>query len=465
MLKKYSLAALVGANLLFSGCSLQQSENHTHHTNKNLADVDLNLKINKKVLSNGLTILHLENKKLPIVSVYTFFDVGGKSETPGVTGSTHFLEHMMFKKTKNFPAEHFSKVIENNGGNSNAYTTFDNTVYYENIPVDSLDEILHLEAERLSNLELEEEPFEKERQVVLEERKMRYENKAGGQLFLRMMKEIFVGTPYGGSVIGDASDVKNLSREKMLEFYHKFYRPNNAVLVVVGDVEADKLFKMVEEKYGAIPRGEGLEELQKEFSSPERFKHRAKLPKTVSLHGESVTPMFMMAFPSLKAGEEDGYALDILSKIIGSGDSSYLSKEFVISKKPKLSSISAANYSLKESGVFYIGGSLLDKVSLNSFKNSLMREVRHICDKAVTERSVQKTKNNILIELYSGLETNDGLAGFIGNQQFYYGDYNGYKRELEIYSSLTADKVKETCKKYIDGNKSLFISVWKKHRK
>ncbi len=465
MLKKYSFAALVSASLFFYGCSHQQTENHAHHPNKNLADIDLNLKINKKVLSNGLTILHLENKKLPIVSVYTFFDVGGKSESAGVTGSTHFLEHMMFKKTKSHPAEYFSKIIENNGGNSNAYTTFDNTVYYENIPVDSLDEILSLEAERLENLELEEEAFEKERQVVLEERKMRYENRAGGQLYLRMMKEIFTGTPYGGSVIGEASDVQNLSRDKMLEFYHKFYRPNNAVLVVVGDIDSDKLFSMVESKYGKIPRGEGLEELRKEFANPEHFKHQAKLPKVVSLHGESVSPMFMMAFPSLKAGEEDGFALDILAKIIGSGDSSYLSKEFVISKKPKLSSISAANYSLKESGVFYIGGSLLDRVSLSGFQHSLKREVKAICDKAVTERSVQKTKNNILIELYSGLETNDGLASFVGNQQFFYGDYNGYKRELEIYSSLTAEKVKETCKKYIDNNKSLFISVWKKHRK
>lgn len=455
--------------LLLSGCSgtdkskAEQSGEYESWSPTS-SDLDLNLSVSKKVFENGLTLLHLHNPKLPIVSIYTYYDVGGKYETKGVTGSTHFLEHMMFKKTKNSPSEHFSKVIEGSGGNSNAYTTFDNTVYYESIPSSKLEEVLELEAQRMQNLELEEAPFESERQVVLEERKMRYENKAGGQLYLRMMQEIFKNTPYGGSVIGDEKDVLALSREKMMEFYNTFYKPNNAIMVVVGDVKFDDLVSIVDSKFSKIPTSPKLDTLKKELDKVENYAFSAKLPKTVELKGESQTPMFMMAYPSVAIGNNDGYALDVLSRILGSGDSSYLNKKFVISKKPQLSSIGAANYTMKNSGVFYFIGQLLDGVNYNKFKGDFTTVVARVCDNAIDERAVQKTKNSLLVELYSGLETNDGLAGFIGNSEFFYGDYEAYKKELAIYNSLTSKEIKAVCNKYLSPKNALFASVWKFHK-
>lgn len=467
MLRKILGYSILGSTLslgLVSCASNDVAQDfHDEGTPTQLDDLTLNLPFVKKTLANGMNVILLENNKLPLASIYVFYDVGGRYEYPGVTGSTHFLEHMMFKKTKNFPAEYFSQVVEGSGGNSNAYTTFDNTVYYENFPADKLSTMLDLEVERMTNLELEEGPFESERQVVLEERKMRYENKAGGQLYLKMMKEMFVGTPYGGSVIGEESDVKNLSREKMLEFYHQFYTPNNATMIIVGDINANDTFDVIKKKFESIPVAKNLKEVKEKLDHADRYKFQARLPKDVAINGQSETPMFMMAYPSVAVGVEDGYALDLLSKVLGSGESSYLSKKFVISKKPELSYIYASNYTLKNSGVFYIQGQLLDKVSFKHFENGLKKEMTSICDKSIDERAVQKTKNNLLVEMYGNLETNDGIASFIGNLDFFLGNPDKYKDELKYYNNLTAKDLVNVCKKYLNPKKALFVSVWKKH--
>lgn len=463
MIRRISLCLL---SLAVISCSSGSKEGQDSSSSVDeLGKLSINLNVKKKVLSNGMKVLVSENKKLPIFSIYTFYDVGGRYEYKGTTGSTHFLEHMMFKRTKNFEPSYFSRFIERNGGNSNAYTTFDNTVYYENVPSETLDTILALEADRMENLILDEQEFEKERQVVLEERKMRYENRPKGQLYQAMMKTIFKGTPYGGSVIGDVEDVQNLSRDKMMEFYKNFYAPNNAIMVIVGDVDADDVFSTLEKKFGDIKANSELESLKASLDKKERYKSQARLPISKKLHGQSATPLFSLSFPSVGFGHEDGYALDFVSRILGSGSSSYLVDKFVANKRPKLTSVYAANYTLKNDGVFFIQGQLLDKVSLNRFKSSLMRTLKRSCNEAITERNVQKTKNNILIDYYANIQTNSGLASFLGNFEFYYGNFEKYKDELEIYNTMTIEKVKAACHKYLVKNKSAFISVWNKHSK
>jgi zinc protease len=430
-----------------------------------LSELNLKLDVKKRTLSNGMKVLISENHKLPIFSIYTYYDVGGRYEYPGTTGSTHFLEHMLFKKTKNNPAGTFSKFIESNGGNSNAYTTFDNTVYYENVPSYTIEEIINLEAERMANLELVPEAFEKERQVVLEERKMRYENSPRGLIYQTMMKTMFKGTPYGGSVIGDAKDVKNLSREKMMEFYKDFYAPNNAIMIIVGDVKAEAVFDYLEAKIGKIPANKELDALKAKLDHKDRYNSKAKLPVVRKVHGQSATPMFTLSFPAPGVGTEDGYALDFLSSILGTGASSFLNQTFVTNRRPKLQSIYAANYTLKNSGVFFLQGQLLDKVNINKFRRSLMKSLKKSCYEAVTERNVQKTKNILLVNYYSNIQTNAGLASFLGSNEFFYGDYKKYEEELAIYNSMNVKKVRAVCEKYLNPKKSAFVSVWKKHKK
>lgn len=445
--------------LALVSCSSMNNENVAEQE-LDLASLELNINVQKHTLKNGLRLLLVRDSKLPIASIYTFYDVGGRYEKEGTTGATHFLEHMMFKKTKNFPAEHFSDYIETYGGNSNAYTTFDNTVYYENIAAETVEQMIALEAERMQNLVLEEVPFEKERKVVLEERKMRYENKPSGKIHLAMMKSIFKGTPYGGSVIGDAKDVEALKRDQMMEFYKDFYAPNNAIMVVVGDIDPSAILSKAEDTIGKISKNTKLEEKKSKLDNSKHYVKSVKLPVVKNLKGQSKNPMFRLAFPAVSVTHEDSYALDFLSDILGTGTSSYLVKNYVVSKYPRLSSVFSYNYGLKNGGVFVVGGELLPRVSINSTKKALLKSLKKACDKAITPRAVQKTKNLLLKQYYSSISTNDGLASFLGSTEFFYGDYKEYKKQLKSYSDMNVEKVKAVCERYISKNQYAFLSIW-----
>src|SRR5690606_20752382 len=180
------------------------------------------------------------------------------------------------------------RLVEGNGGSNNAYTTNDLTVYYESLPSKHIDTIIDLEADRMQNLLLEPASFESERMVVLEERKMRYENSDSGKLFLEMMLKMFQGTPYGTSVIGDIEDVKTVSREKMLEYFKEFYAPNNAVIVIVGDVKASNVFSEMEEKFGGIPAYKELaQKKEKMLKEKGGFNFKWSGKKEITLNGTS----------------------------------------------------------------------------------------------------------------------------------------------------------------------------------
>lgn len=449
--------------LSLAGCDTAVRQNNTELSSSEAPKINLDVK--KFTLSNGLRLLVVENHQLPIMSYYTFFDVGGRYEEKGTTGATHFLEHMMFKGAKKYGPGIFDTTIEMNGGSTNAYTTFDSTVYYESLSSSTLEKIVDMEADRMQNLLLEESSFEKERKVVLEERKYRYENSPKGQLYLAMMQAVFEKTPYGGSVIGDEKDVKSLSRAQMRKYFKRFYTPDNAIIVIVGDVDADKTYRMVNDKFGSIPRSDGLAAFKKKMDHPKRFEHKGKYNRSVRLHGESPNPIFMMAFKGEKVGTRRGFVMDILSSILGDGESSYFHQRYVRNKKPTLSSIGVGNYTLRNNGVFYIQGELLDKVGLKSMKRRVVKDLRKVCDKAITLRTVQKTKNQYLVSYYDEIQTNAGIAQFIGMRENFFNDYSFYKNELDIYNSITADEVKKTCRSVFKGNNSIFLSVWKKHKK
>ncbi|GAB4010266.1 MAG: pitrilysin family protein [Bdellovibrio sp.] len=426
--------------------------------------VDQSLDVKKKVLPNGLKILVVENHRLPIISYYTFYNVGGRHEGPGTTGATHFLEHMMFKGAKKFGPGDFERLIESNGGSSNAYTTFDSTVYYQNAPSTLIETIVDLEADRMENLLLEPASFERERQVVKEERKMRYENSPGGQLYLRTNREVYKGTPYGGSVIGDVVDLDSLNRDQVMDFFKKFYTPDNAIIVVVGDVEANKVFDLIESKMGNMkPSSEEVREYKKQKDNKELFMWGWSGQKEVKLKGESSNPLFILAFKAVPLGEDMAYAQDFLSNMLSSGDSSFLVQEFVKSKNPSMISISSGNSNMRYSGMFTISGELMPKKSLAQVKKDLLMALKKSCNEIVTERNLQKARNNLLASYYGSLQTNAGVAHFLGQQEYYFGDYNYYKTELQKYLSINLEQVKAACHEIADSKDHIFVSVWDRH--
>lgn len=435
----------------------------TPHNNKKSAAAPLNVK--KIVLENGLTVLIAPNPKLPIAAYYTLFDVGGRYEVKGTTGATHFLEHMMFKGAKKYGPGQFDSLIERNGGSTNAYTTNDATVYYQSIPSSFVEQMIDLEADRIQHLLLEPISFESERQVIFEERKMRYENSPDGYLYLMMMKKVFEGTPYGQSVIGDVEDLSFLSRDQVMDFFKTYYAPENAILAIAGDVDPDKIIPIIKEKYGVIPRSSILGGLKLERDDPKNFISKAKFGTEYHFYATNPIPKFTMAYVGEKVGTRRAFVLDVLAYMLGNGGSSYLSQKYVRNQSPLLADISLASYNLRHGGVFYLSGELMDNVTIENAKNRILKEVRNFCKEGLDSRTLQKTKNQILSTAYQQMKSNAGLASTIMMNEKIYGDYGYGTKEMEIYNSVTADEVRRECNDILVNSSPIFISTWDKYPK
>jgi len=453
--KKYISASILA--LLLSGCSTLSPSIKTPSANA--------LNVKKVVLDNGLTVLIAPNPKLPIASYYTLFDVGGRYEVKGTTGATHFLEHMMFKGAKKYGPGKFDTLIEQNGGMTNAYTTNDSTVYYQNIPASFVEQMIDLEADRLEHLLLEPYSFESERKVIFEERKMRYENSPDGFLYLMMMKKVFEGTPYGQSVIGDVEDLTALSRDQVMDFFKTYYAPDNAILAIAGDVDPEKLLPVIKEKYGAIPHSSGLKELKAKRDDPKNYEFKANFGSEYRFYATNPIPKFQAAFKGEKVGTRRAFILDVLANMLGSGGSSYLSQKYVRNDKPLMSEITSSSYNLRHSGVFYFTGELMENVSLEKAKNQFISDLKNFCAEGLDARTLQKTKNQIFSQAYQQMKSNAGMASTIMMYEKMYNDYNFGTKEMEIYNSVTEAEVKKECQSILVDSAPIFISIWDKYPK
>lgn len=470
-MKDLSISSSFVQGLLFTGLAMVMiSCSSPEKKSKVPRDVvrsieDINIKVTKKELKNGLTVVLTENRKLPLFSFYSIVKIGSRNETPGITGASHFLEHMMFKGSKNYKHGDFEKIVAGNGGTYNAYTNKDVTVYHESLPIAALDQILRLEADRLFSLNIDKHFFEKERNVILEERKLRYENSARGQLFEEFFQESFKGTPYEAPVIGHVKDLKTVTDEQIKKYFETYYAPENIVISISGDFDTEDLFEKIEDYFGKVPRKENFKKFKAADDAVSEYRLRKDWGGDLNVKGESPLPMFVLSYPGYPEGSEKSYSLDILGSILGGGESSYLNQKFVYSRRPKLSSIYAGNYGMEKAGVFVLGGRLLKGQSLRSLKKSLKSELKRVCDRAITEREVQKIKNQYLVYFFSSIETNDGLAELTGKDEASYGNPIKYKSDLKTYLSINAEDVRKSCKDILVGVKPFFVTLWDKFKK
>lgn len=454
--------------LMISGCATGTKEKVKSVTqskpNKSLKNI--NIPFEKFQLENGLTVLLIPNKKVPLFSYYTLFRVGSKGEKKGMTGSTHFLEHLLFKGTKNYSLAQFRDIVEGNGGFFNAYTTMDSTVYYENMPSAQLDKVMDMEVDRFMNASIEKVAFERERFVILEERKGRYENSDYGKLILAITKNLYRGTPYGGSTIGEISDIKSVTRDQIYSYYKANYIPKNAVLVIAGDIDVESVKKMIVEKYSKIPaQAQNISEDYKLKVLPKVFSDNAKYGRWVKLNGQAKTPIFALAFRAPEIQQRSAYVADLLAVILGGGDSSYLSQEYANNRRPLVSSIYSHNTTMVHAGRFIVAGQLLPRVNLAKFKSRLMKSLKKSCQVAITPRNLQKAKNQFWVSYYDQLQGNAAIASFLGTKELLYRDPYYFQKEIEFYESISLEEVKGYCSQLTSGNKSIFFSIWNKHKK
>ena len=282
-------------------------------------------------LKNGMDVVVIPDHRAPVVTHMVWYRVGAADEPPAASGIAHFLEHLMFKATETMAAGEFSKTVARLGGQDNAFTSQDVTAYFQRIARDRLATVMKMEAERMTKLKLSKEEVATEREVIKEERRSRTDNNPTSILAEEMNAVLYQSHPYGIPIIGWMHEIATLDREDAMAFYKRFYAPNNAILVVAGDVTADEVRKLAEETYGKIPRNDAVKPFQRPLEPPHRAARRVELIDARA--GEPVFQRYysVPSYVSAKPGEAE--AMDLLMKIVASGATSRLYKTLVVDQK------------------------------------------------------------------------------------------------------------------------------------
>lgn len=344
-------------------------------------------------LSNGMQVVVITNRRAPIVAHMVWYRVGAADESEGKSGIAHFFEHLMFKGTKSVPPGEFSKIVARNGGSDNAFTTHDYTAYFQKVARDKLELVMKLESDRMTNLVLTDAEVLPERDVILEERRSRTDNNPGAQLYEAAQAALFLNHPYRIPVIGWKHEIEKLTTQDALNFYRKFYVPNNAILIVAGDVTADELRPLAEKYYGPIKRGRTI--VRKRVSEPPQLASRRvelESPRVGQINwGKSyIAPSYRTA-----KGNE-AYALQILAEILGGSSTSRFYRGLVVEKG--LAASAGAWYSPNrlDRGVFGVSLTPRPGTDLATAEAALTAEINRVLKDGVTSAEIATAKKSLV---------------------------------------------------------------------
>ena len=412
-------------------------------------DLRISLPVTKFKLKNGLTVLLLEDHTVPIISYHTWYKVGSRDEAEGVTGAAHMLEHMMFKGAKKYSGKQFDQVMNENGVQHNAFTTFDYTGFYENLPASKLEMIMDIELDRMSSLALNPQDLLSERDVVKEERRWRVDNNPRGVLFETTMANVFKVHPYKWPVIGTMKDISNYNVETLRKFYSQYYVPNNAVLVIAGDFKTSTAKSLVEKYYGQL--------VYKEIPVQSQPKEPTQNIQNNAFVRQEVQNISVdVAFQGLPQGHADMYALDLASYILGSGSSSRLHKRLVYQSQ-LATSADAYHFSLKDHGLFNVGLSLKPGQSQERALELVYNEIFRLRTQNVTAAELQKAKTLAMKSFVDGLVTIDEKARALAATEIITGSYENLFTDLEKYNKVTVEDIKRVCAKMLNTNQRSIV--------
>ncbi len=398
-------------------------------------------------LKNGLKVFVVEDHSAPVATVQVWYRVGSKHEPLGMTGSAHLLEHMMFRGSRNVKGD-YSQIIDRMGGMDNAFTSFDMTAYFSEIPSSRVEEVMRMEADRMRNLTFE--GFDEERNVVLEERRWRTENNPEGALWEAIFATSFWEHPYHHPVIGWRSDLENVTLEQLKDFYKTYYAPNNAYLIVVGDVDPKKVFQWAEKYFGSY-------EPQDIPPFYTRESERKNVRRT-ELKKEGFATYLAITFPIPAYKSEETPAFDLLSEIFGSGKSSRLYQK-IVDEKGLASSISAFNYSLNDHGLFIIWAVLQQGKDVKELESAILEEIERFKNEGVSDEELQRARNKNLASMIYNKETVMGQAMALGSSLVRTGDPDYLNRYPEMLQKVTKEDIMKVAKKYLNTESMNVIIV------
>lgn len=363
-------------------------------------------------LDNGLEVVVIPDRRAPVATHMIWYKVGSADEPKGKSGIAHFLEHLMFKGTEKHPAGQFSATVSELGGQENAFTSYDYTAYFQRVPKEALATVMEFEADRMSNLILTDEVVLPERDVVLEERRMRVDSDPSSQLGEAVSATLWMNHPYGLPIIGWEHEIRTLDRQDAIAFYDRYYTPNNAILVVAGDVDAAGVRKLAEETYGKVERraDPGVRARPQE---PAQLAARRVALDDARVRQPSISRFYLAPSYTTAKGEE-AHALDVLAIVLGGGSTSRLYRSLVVEQ------------GIAASAGAYYGGSALDEnrfgvyglprpgTSLEDIEKAIDAEIARLLTDGVTEAEVERAKTRLIADTIYDLDSQSSLARVFG---------------------------------------------------
>jgi predicted Zn-dependent peptidase len=391
-------------------------------------------------LDNGMKILVLEDSSIPNANMYLFWKVGSRNEVPGITGISHFFEHMMFNGSAKYGPKMFDRTMEAAGGANNAYTSENVTVYTNWFPVGAMETIFDLEADRIAHLDIDSAMVESERGVVASERTTGLENSNWRVLQEELKGAAFRAHPYSWSVIGHESDIAAWSLQDLRQYHSTYYAPNNAVVVIAGDVKLAQVKALADQYFAPIPAKIPPREIR--TVEPQQKGERRVFVKKASVS----TPNVMLAYHIPETSHQDTYALDLLAAILGEGKSSRLYQALVNNQI----ALGVETY-MPESfdpNLFYFYGVAAADINAAQLEQALLAEIAKVVTDGVTEAELEKVKNLRLMGFYRTLETINGKADTIGTYELFMGSYKKLFSAPEDYSKVTPEDIQRVARQY-----------------
>lgn len=402
-------------------------------------------------LDNGLHVILHQDNSAPVVTTAVMYHVGSKDEEPGRTGFAHFFEHLLFEGTENIGRGEWFEIVSSHGGSNNANTTQDRTYYYETFPSNNLELGLWMESERMMHPVINQIGVDTQNEVVKEEKRQRIDNAPYGKVLYGtgINPFLFKKHAYGKSVIGSMEDLDAAKLEEFHAFNEKYYNPNNAVLVVAGDINIDDTKKMIVDYFAPI---------ENHAEKPVRTIVKEEPITSTIIETEYDTniqiPLKIFAYRTPSMKERDAYVLDYISSLLTGGKSSRLYKKLVDDQKIAMQ-VLAFPRSMEEYGTYIIGALPLADTPLTTLAESIDEEISKIQTELISEREYQKLRNQFENQFVNSNSSIEGIANSLARYYMLYGDASLVNKEIEIYRSITREDIKRVANEYLKKNQRL----------
>ncbi|MEO6945587.1 MAG: pitrilysin family protein [Nitrobacter sp.] len=405
-------------------------------------------------LANGLAVVIIPDHRTPVVTQMIWYKVGSADETPGKSGLAHFLEHLMFKGTEKHPAGEFSQTVLRVGGDENAFTSFDYTGYYQRVPRDQLASMMAFEADRMTGLVLKDENVLPERDVVLEEYNMRVANNPDARLIEQAMAALYLNHPYGRPVIGWHHEIEKLTREDALAFYKRFYAPNNATLVIAGDVDAQEIRPEIEKTFGAVPPQPAIPAARIRPQEP-----LPVAPRTVTLADprveQPVLRRYYLAPSATTAAAGESPALDVLAQLMGEGSNSYLYRARVVDKPLAVSANASYQGTAVDPTQFSIAAAPRPGVSFAEVEQAIDAVIANLATNPVPAEDLERVKTQLIAQAIYAQDNQAMLARWYGAAVTVGLSVDDIRNWPDRIRAVTAAQVREAAQKWLVKTRSV----------